>query len=127
MKKVSELEGAELDFWVEMFKGYKHLGAVGFKSEEEGSPFCRSEQNDWWQSSDGEYICGSCYGYPRHYSSNWELGGELIEEYWAAIHYFLAVWHGNDDPFGMIEHDKLLIWFMRCIVASKYGNEVNDE
>ena len=110
MTKVSELEGSELDYWVAKAIGYKDI------------PNCWSDENDThiqkerWKPS-----------------TNWQQGGELIEKYRVNIHYYT----NSDgcsaeciDVNGRFTYPQLtgltpLIAAMRCIVASKCGEEVD--
>lgn len=91
MKKVSELEGPELDYWVARALGHIHIGAITINND----IYCRSGMNDWWKlEGEAKPFCGPCYNFPLHYSTEWERGGPIIEierigiefygEYWGA-------------------------------------------
>jgi hypothetical protein len=71
----------ELDEAVALALGWKHPGAIGTREDSgvKGVPWCLSDQNDWWQTPEGEHVCGPCCGYPRPYSTAWEYGGPIIE------------------------------------------------
>ncbi len=75
-----ELEGKELDAAVALALGWEHPGAVG-KTEPttDGTPWCLSGCNDWWRHPVGGWLCSGCYGFPYQYSSDWAIGGPLLE------------------------------------------------
>jgi len=73
------LEGKELDAAVQLALGWKHIGSIGTTELTAGKPFCLSGQNDWWESPEGEKLCGPCYRYPKPFSTAWEKGGPIIE------------------------------------------------
>ena len=75
-----EVEGAALDAAVARALGWEHLGAVG-KNErtDDGTPYCLSGCNDWWRHPTGGWLCSCCYSFPYQYSSDWSIGGPLLE------------------------------------------------
>lgn len=75
-----ELEGKELDAAVALALGWEHPGAVG-KTERttDGTPYCLSGCNDWWRHPVSGWLCSGCYGFPYQYSSDWQIGGPLLE------------------------------------------------
>jgi len=109
--KTSELIGANLDYWVARADGYEHSDIV---------------DDALWQPS-----------------MNWDQCGLLIEKYGIALIPKVDDEHGNDklhkycmamiiDDSGLIKPESKQIGknhltaACRCIVASKYGDEVND-
>lgn len=75
-----ELEGKELNDAVALALGWEHPGAVG-KTEPttDGTPWCLSGCNDWWRHPVEGWLCSGCYGFPYRYSSDWAIGGPIIE------------------------------------------------
>jgi hypothetical protein len=71
----------DLDSAVALALGWKHPGAIGTREDSgvKGVPWCLSDSNDWWQTPEGEHVCGPCCGYPRPYSTDWSEGGPIIE------------------------------------------------
>jgi len=109
--KTSELIGAELDYWVAMIEGI-------LQPEEWVNKALFLEKGIW--SKEGQY-------FP---STNWQQGGPLIEKYnielqtsgdglWCA-----SLWPPENND--LIGGETPLIAAMRCIVASKFGDEVDD-
>lgn len=107
--KTSELTGAQLDWAVAQCEGY----------------------TDW----DGQtetflgFVCGACTRTrvsPPDYSTDWAIGGPIIEREKIGI--------GFDDEFGWMGIDMDGNYFsgstpleavMRCYVISKLGNEID--
>jgi len=118
--KTSELIGAELDYWVA-------------KADKQDSPEIRGTQC---------YIVGNLplTLMPYRPSTNWQQGGPLIEKYYVVFWHFdhgLGPWHAiasedaehfkeRDDDDQISSGETPLIAAMRCIVASKFGDEVDD-
>jgi len=116
MTKTSELIGAELDKWTALADECIPVMTGEFSHDEEGGD-----------------IRDECYvnGFLYEPSTNWQQGGPLIEKYNIELQtsgdglWLANIWHevectsaeGGETP---------LIAAMRCIVASKYGDEVND-
>jgi hypothetical protein len=119
MKKVSELEGAELDYWV--------AKAIG---------------NDWRKPSHGSCCsCQTCGHFNDEcqcgYHDSWSQLGPLIEKYGKVVmtrtgydtysnEAFIAEittadWVCSYTHFGNTK----LIALCRCIIASVYGDEVD--
>jgi hypothetical protein len=115
-KLVSELEGAELDYWVAQADGLKEL------VEEPG---CRT------LLVGSGYWCRSLY----HPSVNWAQGGPIIErEHIAVVPIANGVWVAEkwigeegtrDDAFVEQNGESVLSAAMRVFVASKFGNTVD--
>lgn len=127
--KVAELEGADLDYWVALADGKvaeivpQRVWGDGYGiTFVDGKPACR---------------VGLDYFDP---STNWAQGGPIIEKH------VIATWCGSGKwfatPMGAVGYDGCdyidvndwgsltgptpLIAAMRCLVASKYGEEVPD-
>ncbi len=111
--KVAELTGAELDYWVA-------------KAEGEKLPRIRKTTMGY---STVEVLRKPIYVSFKP-STRWQQGGPLIEKYTIELRKCLysdnwfALMHkaGTKEVFG----ETPLIAICRCIVASKYGEEVND-
>lgn len=129
--KVSELEGIELDCWVAEAEGWQDIGK---------HVNCENCSNNICIESHTEF---TTHGLPPddpqrqpipEYSTNWHDGGPLIEKY----DIDLIVAADKDKPnrveaeiFGEDEiytqyGDTALIAVCRCVVASKFGDEVKD-
>src|SRR4051812_8933896 len=106
--KVSELDGAQLDYWVAKAEGYN-------PELQEGRPYIWTDQTGFWLPS-----------------VNWSDGGPIIEreqiqigptyDGWYAEYPYMrrsGVSAGYGDPF--VEAKTALIAAMRCYVASKFG------
>ena len=122
--KVSELEGAQLDYWVAIANGL--------------------EPCDKWKPTYGGWLAGECWIHeimligsahkcfntnkPFEYSSIWNYGGPIIEREQIGIQsqpHFLD-WLASDKNLDHIVKGKTaLIAAMRCYVASKFGDEIN--
>lgn len=134
---VSELEGAELDYWVARANGQTDFGHEVACWEERNLP-----GGDGWSG----FVCPRCgtaadkyYQTPfcvTRYSSDWAVGGPIIErerimiypdgDEWDAYH--RPVW-GYDGPESDVCIDAAptpLIAAMRCYIASKFGETVPD-
>jgi hypothetical protein len=112
--KVSELQGAMLDYWVA-------------RAEGKMTPSIRCG-NPYYSVPGGQH-----YYSP---STDWSQGGPLVEREKITLEpnpYGLEQWAACHGP-----HDKEPIWIwingatpliaaMRCLVASKFGEEVPDE
>jgi hypothetical protein len=108
--KVSELSGALLDYWVAKAEGFLLS--------------C-----DWNQ---GEYILiGTGEGDLERFSpsTDWTVGGPIIERERIGIMPVGVEWKAWAplDMDATAVADELLIAAMRAFVASKFGNEVQDE
>ena len=130
--KVQELTGASLDYWVAKAIGLDvcncnglTIGEVGFMREHE-TRHCTCCDKDW----------------PEEYSSDWSQCGPLTERHKITYWYFnhgSGPWHAiisddgqhfNEDDYyekGIQSAETPQIAICRCIVASKYGDEVDDE
>ena len=131
--KVSGLEGAQLDYWVTKAVG-KNVSDVEFVE-------CY-DVND----PDNEYLCpkgwveddeGGFQMDDYSPSTNWQQGGPLIEEHGILVQPIsvqlsspmtVTKWGAFVKFFGSevdeYEGSTPLIAAMRCIVSSKYGDEV---
>lgn len=109
MKKVSELEGAELDYWVARAEGY---------SDEQIT--CRQREQPWTL----RYL-------------DWALGGPIIERERIELQCGDAIGDGHTwfaHPAAIVDPNQPsqvgptpLIAAMRCYVASKFGETVPEE
>lgn len=134
--EVSTLEGRDLDRWVALALGWGHLGAIGAtEPTTDGTPFCRSEVNDWWRSPEGEVICGPCHGVPYHYSEDRELAGQIIEEKRISVIFeaYEKRWEAYMKPLSpaVLDYDwpngegsTPTIAAMRAVVRAKFGDKV---
>lgn len=111
--KVSELTGAELDFWAAKAEGK----AVLILNNECFLGIWHSPQGD----------VGLCSYSP---STDWSQGGPIIERmkptsfyYWEPTGLWTCAW-GNGPRWATGVTP--LIAAMRCLVASKFGEEVDD-
>ena len=115
MKKVSELTGAELDYWVAKAQGCERV-RLNLKGEY-GNRTVYVDHVD---------VAGVGLFKP---SSSWAQGGPIIEREKIAVCYdhlnekWLAVIFGN--PLIQTEGNTPLIAAMRCYVASVYGDTVS--
>jgi len=111
MKRVAELEGAELDYWVA-------------KADGNGNALCFKQNDSWYASLDGV---------PVHYSSDWTSAGQIIERERIALdpitrnrnhtsEWQAQVWV----PFAVQTGPTPLIAAMRALVASKFGETVDE-
>ena len=113
MRKVSELEGAELDYWVARAEGEPAI------FEHDTCKYHYDDRNGTWEPG----------WFP---SANWSQGGPIIERenigsmppYGLRDGWNAAIDAGNA-VFSM-DGPTLLIAAMRCYVASKFGDEVNE-
>jgi hypothetical protein len=104
--KVSELEGAELDFWVAGAHGFSaYIAKAGCILGVEHAPICMYTP-----------------------STDWKQGGPIIErvgiELTRSIRYLNIARIPGFYPELTMPGTKPLIAAMRCFVASKYGEEV---
>lgn len=114
-KRVFELEGAELDYWVARAIG--HDAEIG-QYTESGNPVCRIK--DW--NRPGTRVNGSRF----EPSTDWAHGGPIIE-------YEAIGFHPISDAEWMAEEHITccrgrgltpLVAAMRALVASKFGQDV---
>jgi hypothetical protein len=126
MKKVSELEGAELDYWAgkafglsdrELVIGNKP-GTIDEKYVVVYGVNVEGVANHLGPKGHGAQTWSP--------STNWAQGGPIIEEYHILIgyDYINKKWSAHTckaEAYG----DTALIANMRCFVASKLGNEVD--
>lgn len=119
MKKVSELEGAELDYWVAKALGLNTNGWVIFVHDGKckttrkiGNAPCEIEERE------------------LRFCEDWSHGGPIIERehIWLAESYGSVTWRAT---MALHFWDKAmdgptpLIAAMRCFVASKFGESVD--
>lgn len=126
MKKVSELTGAELDYWVAKAAGMDRENGWGLAWISSGNPDrpskprCNVAHKDW----DGAKVWAP--------SRNWSQGGPIIErekidlEYRPRMKQWFAIFQPNEHILAREWGDTALIAAMRAYVASKYGQEVGD-
>ena len=114
MKKVSELEGVELDYWVARAQGW-HMGKAAGGS-------C-----DAWRDENNE-LRGTVPASAYMPSTNWGQGGLIIEERHILIgyDYIDKKWSAHTCR-AEARGNTALIAAMRCFVASFFGDEVDDE
>lgn len=124
--KVPELEGAQLDYWVARALGYDDIEldrdrqrVLVFKDIGDDSAYVRAR--DAWQFEP---------------SKEWAQGGPIIERHMRADHkpgeFSDGLWLTREGifkaqlaPDGYVaEGETPLIAAMRCIVASRFGEEV---
>lgn len=105
--KVSELTGAELDYWVAKAESLTLMGSehASFKQ---------------WQSMTRVA--------PWRYSSRWDHGGLIIEREKIAVIPASAEegWYGSPWVGKPYYGDSPLVAAMRCYVVSKFGEEVQE-
>lgn len=128
-KKVAELEGAELDYWVAKAAGF--TPKIGSHSSclilEDPSEVGVVLSYDLWRY-------GS-YGYDFSPSTDWRVGGPIIAREGIAIAHFgsecKAAYVNGDGYFASVDFRHSgptpLIAAMRAYVASKFGGEVGDK
>jgi len=58
------------------------------------------------------------------FSTNWSLGGPILERNWAAIAAHTKGFGGDSWEKGVWQSGDLLEWSMKALVASKYGEYV---
>lgn len=127
---VNKLEGAKLDYWVARALGWQHLGAVGVNYENKDKPWCLSTGNDWWQAPGDKYpTCGPCHGIPYAYSTDWALGGPILEKRGMRVQPVESDtgrwWHAECwRPYGEAKGPTPLVAAMRALVASEIGETV---
>lgn len=118
-KPVSELEGAELDYWVAIAQGW-HMGKAL-----EGA--C-----DAWRDEDNE-LRGTVPVSAYMPSTNWSQGGTIIEHEKIAISYHPNLSSPSWLPWASylgshtMRDRSPLVAAMRCFVASKFGSYVDGE
>ncbi|MDB5814444.1 MAG: hypothetical protein JWN23_1561 [Rhodocyclales bacterium] len=122
MKKIDELEGAELDYWVARACAAEQRGGAwlmdGMCGNEPFSSVLKSE------------FCPS---------SEWNYGGPIIERErisvciapisyaeWSAATFSLDAFYESGANSGQYNGRTMLIAAMRALVASKFGKEVED-
>lgn len=135
--KVSELQGALLDYWVAKAEGYelrhrnsKNMLINGVRIT---SPEYRS---GWHVYKDNESVAvipdpdSGKYGFTVIYSpsTNWSQGGPIIEREGISTTPVGPSWLANGRWKDVLcGGDSLLQSAMRCFVASVYGDEVPDD
>jgi hypothetical protein len=121
--KISELTGAELDYWVAKAEGVEpHWQHEGKPQAWVGVYFLRGEPiRSEHPASEMEAYCPS---------SNWAHGGPIIEREGIAIFRDIYGWKASTDfdlrdlGEGMMTGPTPLIAAMRAYVASKFGEDV---
>lgn len=112
MKKVSDLEGAELDYWV--------AKAHGWKSDPD---FLDSALDQGYWTADGIFE-------PKHEwkpSIDWSQGGPIIEREKIQLEIIHGEWGALIDVDAWPKYGPTpLIAAMRAFVASKFGNEIEE-
>ena len=133
--KVSELIGVELDYWVAKAQEWKMLD-IG---DEERSVLVWLNKEGYsadFYVSDTNKVSGTTL--PSYTpSTNWQQCGELIDKYLIEIQtsgdglWLANMWPVADTSSGrpstsnyLIGAESPLVAICRCVVESKYGNEV---
>jgi len=129
--KTAELEGQLLDYWAARAAGWEVLPSAP------PGAFCAegNANKPWWKPpSDAKYGCGACIGYPPQFSTNWAQGGPLIQRERIELQYSGDEWRASkyDEVLDMKMMPDVspsfgptpLIAAMRCLVASRFGEEV---
>ena len=124
MIKTSELIGAQLDWAVATCEGYTNLRKHDSRGKGKGALTMDPTSNE----------CDPTLFYELSYSSDWSMGGPIIEREW--LH--PTPWPNQSDEdlrWSCTQHDATepicergptpLIAAMRCYVASKFGDEVD--
>lgn len=126
MKKVSELTGADLDYWVAKAEGMDRENGFGLawvgagNPDKPGKPRCYVAHRAW---------SGVRVWTP---STNWSKGGPIIEREAIELrkHWQREIWTARieSDPHGLAPRygygETPLIAAMRVYVSSKYGDSV---
>lgn len=125
MKKVADLSGAELDYWVAKIEGHE----------------CEIGTGNTGRIECGIVWSGAWGGKPAWMSfspsSNWSQGGPLLEKEGVEIYKSLGDngtfegWRAGlpAGPYGRFRYwlgPTVLIAAMRCIVASRFGETVEE-
>jgi len=127
--KVSDLQGAELDFWVAKAIGWTE-GRLGTQDRNDPEP------RGWYGKGAGQYGIKRAYFNP---STNWAQGGPLIEKYITDIHKYgeykmtlyknkpSGKWNAKIYSKNIVAYGPTpLIAAMRAIVTSVYGGNVDE-
>ena len=106
--KVAELEAPLLDFWVAKAEGLKGL------PDAPGQAMTPSNEPGFY--------------HPRSYhpSTDWSQGGPLLSKQWFEVETQMMEWLGPRWPYLHVFCSAPLTWFMRGLVASVFGDEVED-
>jgi len=134
IKRVAELEGAELDYWVAVAEGKDPDHSYQRRLPDGGvlilDRLSREEAEAWAEQQEGRSI----YRYIAPYSTLWNSGGPIIEreaigleltEYgacWGAWYPVCAQDGDEPDATGPTP----LVAAMRAFVASKLGDTVKE-
>ena len=108
--KTSDLQGAELDYWVAKAEGYDPVLYRGIC-------FWSLQERDYWIHQEDIDICS--------YSTAWSQGGPLIEKYAKEITAYIMKEMDEMDALEWWENINLPD-AMRAIVASVYGDTVDE-
>ncbi len=129
--KVSELEGAELDYWVYRAMGYEEVSIPSHWSCESTKALAKPEDID------GTIMCWDCT--EQSYSTDWYVGGPLIEKEKISTtplnrqntNWQATIEVSRENNKGITYGDflseigpTLLIASMRAYVSLKFGEEV---
>jgi hypothetical protein len=106
--KVAKLEAPLLDFWVAKAEGLEPV------PDPEGQGKTSS--------------VGAGFYHPRSYhpSTDWSQGGPLVSRQWFELESQMLEWLGPRWPHLLAFCQAPLTWFMRCHVATVFGDEVED-
>lgn len=120
--KVSDLTGAELDYWIGKVE-HIHVWIVDKPTPKSKKKECRKDltyQNGWTTYSP---------------STNWSQGGPIIEKYEIQLNFWnknnekweAIIYKDDTDPSEYFGYgDTILTAAMRAIVTSVYGDTVDD-
>lgn len=115
--KVSELEGAALNYWVAKAEG-EDVQYLGGKMPLAVSPTKSPSNSNQWNS--GPYIFAYC--------TDWAQGGPIIEREKIETEYRMGNWGAETIGLDAVaRHGSLLVAAMRAHVENKFGNEVPEE
>jgi len=122
--KVSELEGAELDYWVALAIAGKVVGREEFQKDDyilKGDEFYTTDRMDVYTLQGGALV----YWSP---STDWSFGGPIIERERIDIsaHENGEDWIALTSKFRWSVGPTPLVAAMRMFVRAKFGEEVTD-
>ncbi len=107
--QVAELDGSLLNFWVAMSEGLER-SPVAPEPGEGHDP-----DSGFWHPSN------------YHPATDWSQGGPIVAREWSNLEDALGAWFGARWPFMGVFAEQPLVWFMRAYVASKFGDEVEEQ
>lgn len=102
------LHGALLDYWVAKSEGLELI------AEPPGADATRSTVFGYWHPD------------TYHPSHDWEVGGPIVCREWCEIKEQLSQWFGPAWVDDESVNRAPLAWFMRAMVATRFGEQVED-